>query len=778
MSKANKLITMVVTLSAFADEFAPDLEMQMNLLAAEGIYHIDLRTVRGKGVLQLTDDEVEAIKKRLDDRGFRIASIASSIANTPITDDFTPQLKPFMRAIQLAHYFGTPYIRIFSFAIPKEADKDSYKDEVVRRMRELTRIAEREGITLLIDNDSFAFVDNGERARDILGTIGSPHLRLTFDPANFIKAPVLPMTDAYPLVAPYIAYVHMKDARLNTGEVVPAGEGDGEIRKLIAALKESHYSGFISVEPKGTPGIAHPDFSLKAVKALKKLLEESGIGWRTTAPPLPIVSCLPQAVPADFLTHWIPLTPLEKMAETEYDVLIVGTGAGGGAVLWRLCEQWQQSGKRIGIIERGGPLLPTQARNLPTMNSSRLLRLFYETSTPLPGSLPDYANARQLFALGGRTLFWNTISPRMSLSETAEWPVSPEELEAYYTIAEEVMNVTQDFTQGSSMTAALLKRLHQLGIPEAKAVPMAADLRSRIYAEPDSDVFFSTMDFLAKALNDRPFDLAVQTRAVEVLTDKGNAAGVKVISPDNKTFTLRAKTVVLSASTFETPRLLLNSGIQGRAIGHYLSNHSPFFAVGTMSRKEFPDPLGTLGILIPGTAASNCQIQLRGPDGYDWHQSFQQVPFADELEILILANGRVESRFENKVTLDPNRKDVNGVPEIRIDYSYSEKDQAVRRQTVAAINRISSALGISLLSQEGQPAILAIPPGDYHHDSGTCRMGDDPSTSATNRYGQIHGVSGLYVADNSVLPSVGTANVTLTTVALALRTADHIIRQE
>ena len=58
-------------------------------------------------------------------------------------------------------------------------------------------------------------------------------------------------------------------------------------------------------------------------------------------------------VSTDSINNWIPLSSLEDMAKTDYDVLIVGTGAGGGAVLWRLCEQWQNQGKRIGIIERG-----------------------------------------------------------------------------------------------------------------------------------------------------------------------------------------------------------------------------------------------------------------------------------------------------------------------------------------------------------------------------------------------------------------------------------------
>jgi choline dehydrogenase-like flavoprotein len=56
-------------------------------------------------------------------------------------------------------------------------------------------------------------------------------------------------------------------------------------------------------------------------------------------------------------------------------------------------------------------------------------------------------------------------------------------------------------------------------------------------------------------------------------------------------------------------------------------------------------------------------------------------------------------------------------------------------------------------------------------------MGENPLTSSTNRYGQIHNVSGLYVADNSILPSIGGVNPTLSTVALALRTADYIVKE-
>ena len=84
---------------------------------------------------------------------------------------------------------------------------------------------------------------------------------------------------------------------------------------------------------------------------------------------------------------------------------------------------------------------------------------------------------------------------------------------------------------------------------------------------------------------------------------------------------------------------------------------------------------------------------------------------------------------------------------------------------------------MTLFEVNERPDMTLRRPGGENHESGTCRMGTDPATSATNRYGQIHGISGLYVADNSVHPTTGAAHPTLTTVALAIRTADYIVGQ-
>lgn len=76
-----------------------------------------------------------------------------------------------------------------------------------------------------------------------------------------------------------------------------------------------------------------------------------------------------------------------------------------------------------------------------------------------------------------------------------------------------------------------------------------------------------------------------------------------------------------------------------------------------------------------------------------------------------------------------------------------------------------------------ESSMVLRPPGLDIHEASTCRMGDAPATSTTSRHGQVHGVKGLYVADNSVLPTLTAPGPVISNVALAIRLADHIVRQ-
>nr|WP_223192547.1 GMC family oxidoreductase [Paenibacillus sedimenti] len=548
--------------------------------------------------------------------------------------------------------------------------------------------------------------------------------------------------------------------------------GEHETLRTIANKNHVSIEDLILLNPH----VEHPDQDITGIPVYLPSNTESSNGIHSRAAPTGALPTCP-VVPGPTLNNWIPLTPLDQMAQREYDVLIIGTGAGGGAVLWRLCEQWKREGKRIGIIERGDQVIPTHARNLSTMNQERLVAYFNYLSKSLPGSMPEYPGARQLFALGGRTLFWYAFTPRMHEWDLAKWPIPVSEMESYYGVAEEVMKVTGAFAEGASFTEILLERLWMRGYSKAAPLPIAADIVPHSFGQIHTDMFTSSISLLARALHIRPFDLAINSRAVQIIHENGKVTGVKVVAPDKTAYTLKAKTVVVSASTFETPRLLLNSGFQHQALGHYLTNQSFVQATGSISTADFPIPWGPLNIMIPQKPDTPYSVLMTGPEAFYWYPVAYERPLRGEAPVNFYGYGKVEPRFENRITLNPDKRDEYGVPEIQVHFSFSETDWNVVRQMSEGIKRIAKDSGIRLVSRNGKPPICLTPLGDLHHDSGTCRIGDDPSTSVADPNGQIRGVSGLYVADNSALPYIGAENQTLSTIALAIRTADHIVRQ-
>ncbi|MCZ8513271.1 sugar phosphate isomerase/epimerase [Paenibacillus filicis] len=274
----------MVTLTGFADEISPDLEVQLDVLASEGISHLELRGVWGKNVLELSDEEIDRVKARLDERGFKVSSIGSPIGKIKITDPFEPHIERFHRSVYVAKALNAPYIRIFSFFLPEGDEPSVYRSEALSRMKRLARLAEREGVVLLHENEKEIYGDNGERCLEILQACDSPNVRAAFDPANFVQCGVRPMSEAYPLVKDYVAYFHIKDALMASGKVVPAGEGDGELNQVVAELGRLGYGGFLSLEPhlsaaETFQGFSGPELFVVAVKALKKLLAEADIAW-------------------------------------------------------------------------------------------------------------------------------------------------------------------------------------------------------------------------------------------------------------------------------------------------------------------------------------------------------------------------------------------------------------------------------------------------------------------------------------------------------------------
>lgn len=271
----------MVKLSGFADEISPDLAVQLDTLEDLQIQYLELRGVWGKNVLQLTDDELDQVKAELDRRGMGVSAVGSPIGKVPIDSDFDEYKLLVQHAIDVANLLETPYIRMFSF-YPDDLDRD--RAEVMRRMQAMVDMAAAGGVTMLHENEKGIYGEQPERCLDLHQTVQGEHFRATFDPANFVQAGVKPFDQAYPLLRPYIAYYHIKDAVMEDGHVVPAGEGDGQVRQILAAAEAAGYDGFLSLEPHlrvagHSSGFSGPDLFAKARNALCAILDDLGIHY-------------------------------------------------------------------------------------------------------------------------------------------------------------------------------------------------------------------------------------------------------------------------------------------------------------------------------------------------------------------------------------------------------------------------------------------------------------------------------------------------------------------
>lgn len=274
------------TLTGFGDEIHSDPVVQIAGLQALGASHIEVRGAWETNVLALSDEQVDRLAAILAERSMGVSAIASPIGKVDVSLSVEYEVERLERAIAVARRLGTGNVRLFSFYRGEGLSAESIRDDVLTRMHALAGVAERNNITLLHENEKDIYGDTPERVLDIIESVGSPRLRVAWDSANFVQVGVQhPFRDGYPLLAPYIEYVHIKDARFGTGEVTPAGEGDGELRETIEALATAGFAGFASLEPHLSSashmgGFSGPYAFGVAARAFRRLAEASGVSLK------------------------------------------------------------------------------------------------------------------------------------------------------------------------------------------------------------------------------------------------------------------------------------------------------------------------------------------------------------------------------------------------------------------------------------------------------------------------------------------------------------------
>lgn len=272
------------TLSGFIDEISPDFTEQCRTAADLGLRYVELRSAWGVNILDLDPGRLGDMRRTLAAYDLEVSSIGSPIGKIFIDEDFAPHLDRMRHAADVAHLFAAPYIRIFSFFLRPGSDPAGHRDEVIDRMRALARVAEDADLILLHENEKEIYGDVPGRCLDVVRSVDSPHLRLAWDPANFVQVGVRPYTDGYALLRPHVAYVQIKDALAASGAVVPAGRGDAEIARTVRALHHDGFDGFFSLEPHlsaatAAGGFSGPELFRTAWQAFTDLLKTEGIEY-------------------------------------------------------------------------------------------------------------------------------------------------------------------------------------------------------------------------------------------------------------------------------------------------------------------------------------------------------------------------------------------------------------------------------------------------------------------------------------------------------------------
>lgn len=251
----------MIKLGVFSDEVSQDLDRAIALAKEFNLDGLEIRSVWNKPPDQLDENDAAKLRAALDDAGLVCYSIASPFFKCDLNsqEEYKQHLDILRRCIRLAKTLGTNCVRGFTFWRQPSPTFEEARDTIIRKFREPVSIIEGEGIYLVIENESSTYVASGVKLRNLIADIGSPRIRITWDPCNCLFDPSCerPYPEGYEAAKEFIRLVHVKDAvkvrSERIAEHVPVGEGDAGLRELFSRLKRDEYDGFLSLETHWRP---------------------------------------------------------------------------------------------------------------------------------------------------------------------------------------------------------------------------------------------------------------------------------------------------------------------------------------------------------------------------------------------------------------------------------------------------------------------------------------------------------------------------------------------
>lgn len=256
-----------VKIYGFADEASPMIDEQIKAMHRNGLAGLEIRNVDGTWIAGAEVEKIREVKVKLDAAGLETWAIGSSIGKIDIeTGDFAAHLENLKKMIEFAHILDAKNLRAFSFFIPKGKNPADYKNEVIDRIGKMLDVVRGSGVTFCHENEKGIYGDIASRCLEILDTF--PEIEGVFDTANFVQCNQ-DTAEAWNMLKHRIKYVHVKDARMSDGVVVPPGRGDGNYSLIIPEYLAQGGTVF-TMEPHLTEFVG--------LQGLEREGEESAVG--------------------------------------------------------------------------------------------------------------------------------------------------------------------------------------------------------------------------------------------------------------------------------------------------------------------------------------------------------------------------------------------------------------------------------------------------------------------------------------------------------------------
>ena len=509
-----------------------------------------------------------------------------------------------------------------------------------------------------------------------------------------------------------------------------------------------------------------------------------------------------------YKTGLLESTLMQIDREKIYDVIIIGSGAGGGTLAYALSQQ----NINVLVIEKGD-FLPKEAENRSEEGVSGIK---YRTPTKLEFNGHVYDSYSHSY-VGGQTKLYGAALYRFRKEDFNEikhldgispkWPISYDDLEPYYTEAEKIYKVhgsiDEDITEPfhsepypykplahEDYIKPLINRFQKQGL-NVSYIPKAID-----YSETGHCEFCQNCDGYAcelggkmdteeaclnPAFNSGYVDLLKNTECLKIIKspNEDNVSSILVKTGDEE-YSLKSKIYVLACGVMDSPALLLKSacdeyphGLANSSglVGRYFCGHnSGVFLLPTFKKiPEIHQKTFAINDFYSGKGDYKYPLGLlqaggRLPVWLEVEKWLRPIAkFIAKRSIIVFIMSEVVPRYENYVSIT---KDGH------VSINYTPNNIKTFRKLRMLFLRIFWKAGYLAAYCSRHPV-----GGMVWHPVGTLRFGHNPKKSVLDTYCKTHDIDNLYVVDSSFLPSAGTVNTSLTVMAQALRVADNIAKR-